>query len=168
MIVTALSEGMTGTLFGNDVLFWGLVSCLTAQLFKVFVELVVLGRWNPAVLFESGGMPSSHSALVTGSSACIGWSCGFDSPLFAAVAMFSFIVMYDASGIRRNAGLIAERVNSLPADLWPEKDAPASPLKERLGHSRLEVLIGSLVGPLVALPGLVYLGSPVEIIARFN
>ena len=82
MIVAALSEGMTGTLFGNDVLFWGLVSCLTAQLFKVFVELVVLGRWNPAVLFESGGMPSSHSALVTGSSACIGWSCGFDSPLF--------------------------------------------------------------------------------------
>ena len=168
MIVAALSESMPGNLLGNEVLFWGLVSCLTAQLFKVFVELLTLRRWNPAALFESGGMPSSHSALVTGSAACIGWTRGFDDPLFAAVVIFSFIVMYDASGIRRNAGLIAERVNALPNDLWDQSDDQLMPLKERLGHSRLEVLIGSLVGPLVALPGLVYLGSPLEIVARFN
>jgi len=73
------------------------------------------------------------------------------------------VVLYDASGVRRAAGLTATRVNGLPDGLWPP---PANgtperkPLKENLGHTRLEVLIGSLMGPLVALPGLVWVGSP--------
>ena len=103
-------------------------------------------------------MPSSHSALVTGTAACIGWTLGFDHPLFALAAMVSFVVMYDASGIRRAAGFTAERVNALPVELW--STAPEKPLKESLGHSRLQVLVGSLIGPAVALPGLVLLGSP--------
>ena len=95
----------------------------------------------------------------------MGWTLGFDHPLFALAAMVAFVVMYDASGIRRNAGFIAERVNALPVEVWSKDDVQIKPLKEHLGHSRLEVLIGSLVGPLVALPGLVYLGSPMNIIA---
>ena len=69
--------------------------------------------------------------------------------------------MYDASGIRRAAGSIAERVNALPDNLWSK--AYDKPLKESLGHSRFQVLIGSLFGPAVALPGLVFLGSPLHI-----
>ena len=108
----------------NSSLAWGLIACGIAQLSKLVIELIVHRRWRPAVLIETGGMPSSHSALVTGTAACIGWTLGFDHPLFALAAMVSFVVMYDASGIRRAAGFTAERVNALPVELWstaPEK-----------------------------------------------
>ena len=70
--------------------------------------------------------------------------------------------MYDASGIRRSAGLIATRVNLLPDKLWEVPNEER--LKESLGHSRLEVFIGSILGPLIALPGLIFLGSPLHLI----
>jgi hypothetical protein len=111
-------------------------------------------------------MPSSHSALMTGTSAAIGWSEGFQSPLFALAAALSFIVLYDASGVRRAAGLMAQRVNGLPDGLWeahPEGEPTLRPLKENLGHTRAEVLVGSLLGPAVALPGLALVGSPLHL-----
>jgi len=91
---------------------------------------------------------------------------GFDHPLFALAAMVAFVVMYDASGIRLAAGFTAERVNALPDELWTESQI--KPLKESLGHSRLQVLVGSLIGPLIALPGLEFLGSPLQVVALFS
>ena len=158
MIDSIHSHKVLQEFLDNGSLAWGLAACGTAQLSKLFIELIVHRRWRPAVLIETGGMPSSHSALVTGTAACIAWTMGFDHPMFALAATVAFIVMYDASGIRRAAGLIAERVNALPDDLWIESFE--KPLKESLGHSRLQVLVGSLFGPAVALPGLVLLGSP--------
>ena len=162
MIEINHSQAVWRELFDNASLSWGLIACGSAQLSKLFIELAVHRHWNPEVLLETGGMPSSHSALVTGTAACIGWTMGFDHPIFAMAATIAFIVMYDASGTRRSAGKIAERVNQLPDDLW--SSALDVPLKESLGHSRLEVLVGSLVGPLVALPGLHFLGSPLHVV----
>ena len=142
-------------LLDNGALWWGLAACGTAQLSKLLIELVVHRRWNPKVLVETGGMPSSHSALLTGTAAALGWQQGFDSGLFALAACMCFVVLYDASGVRRAAGLTAARVNTLA-----KPPADQKPLKENLGHTRLEVLVGSLMGPLVALPGLVWVGSP--------
>lgn len=142
-------------IFDNGVLWWGLAACGVAQLSKLVIELVVHRRWNPRVLVETGGMPSSHSALLTGTTGALGWVQGFEGPLFALAAVLCFVVLYDASGVRRAAGLTAARVNAM-ADT-------ASPLKENLGHTRLEVLIGALMGPLVALPGLVLVGSPLHL-----
>jgi acid phosphatase family membrane protein YuiD len=163
-------------ILANGVLAWGLAACGVAQLSKLVIELVVHRRWRPAVLVETGGMPSSHSALMTGTAAALGWELGFDDPLFALAAVLSFIVLYDASGVRRAAGLTAERVNGLPDGLWDTHptmaDSTASPvlrpLKENLGHSRQEVLIGSLIVPLVALPGLALLGSPLQLAQQFG
>ena len=152
--------------FDNGSLAWGLVACGVAQLSKLLIELVVHRQWRPLVLIETGGMPSSHSALVTGTAACIGWTKGFDHPLFALASTVAFIVMYDASGIRRAAGTIAERVNALPDNLWPQ--VYDKPLKESLGHSRLQVLVGSLFGPAVALPGLVFFGSPLHLFVQLQ
>ncbi len=166
MIETALSHAVVHELIDNASLAWGLAACGLAQLSKLFIELVLHRRWRPAVLVETGGMPSSHSALVTGTAAGLGWTTGFDHPLFALAATVAFIVMYDASGIRRAAGFTAERVNALPDELWPE--TLEKPLKESLGHSRLQVLVGSLIGPAVALPGLVFLGSPLHLISMIG
>ena len=143
--------GLLG-LLDNAVMWWGLAACGTAQLSKLLIELVLHRRWNPKVLIETGGMPSSHSALMTGCAAGIGWQQGFASPLFALAATLCFVVLYDASGVRRAAGQTAARVNTLAT--------ASKPLKENLGHTRMEVLVGSLMGPLVALPGLVLVGSP--------
>ena len=166
MIDATPSHAVLREFFDNSSLTWGLMACGVAQLSKLFLELLLHRRWRPAVLIETGGMPSSHSALVTGTAACVGWTLGFDHPLFALAAMVAFVVMYDASGIRRAAGFTAQRVNALPDQLWPE--LPAKPLKESLGHSRLEVLVGSLIGPALALPGLVYLGSPLHLLGLFG
>ena len=150
------------TFLDNAVLAWGLAACGLAQLSKLFIELLVHRRWRPAVLIETGGMPSSHSALVTGTAAAIAWEQGLDSPLFALAATVAFVVMYDASGVRRAAGRIAERVNGLPqAEGLP-------PLKTSLGHSRLEVLVGSLMGPLIALLGEALVGSPLQLAQHFG
>ena len=151
--------------FSNGVLAWGLAACGIAQLSKLVIELVVHRRWNPKVLVETGGMPSSHSALLTGTAAGLGWQLGFDDPLFALAAIMCFVVLYDASGVRRAAGLTAARVNSL--DEAVAQDQSQKPLKENLGHTKLEVLVGSVIGPLIALPGLVLLGSPVQLVQRF-
>jgi acid phosphatase family membrane protein YuiD len=155
----------------NAVLAWGLAACGVAQLSKLLIELVVHRRWRPGVLVETGGMPSSHSALMTGTSAGIGWLHGYGDPLFALAATVTFVILYDASGVRRAAGLTAARVNGLPDGLWDTHPTPGladqepalRPLKENLGHTRLEVLAGSLIGPAVALPGLVWVGSPLHL-----
>jgi len=178
--VSSMGLDPFSALLDNGVLWWGLAACGLAQLSKLVIELAVHRRWNPKVLIETGGMPSSHSALITGTASGIGWQLGFDSPLFALAATLCFIVLYDASGVRRNAGLIAARVNELPDQLWgplsgsAQSDAasasadlasPLKPLKESLGHTRLEVLVGSLMGPAIALPGLVLVGSPLHLAA---
>ena len=150
-----MSNPMLVGVFDNGVLWWGLAACGVAQLSKLVIELVVHRRWNPRVLVETGGMPSSHSALLTGTTAALGWVQGFEGPLFALAAVLCFVVLYDASGVRRAAGLTAARVN--------EMGPTPKPLKENLGHTRLEVLIGALIGPLVALPGLVLAGSPLHL-----
>jgi len=158
-----MSQAVLTGLLDNGPLWWGLAACGSAQLSKLLIELVVHRRWNPKVLVETGGMPSSHSALLTGAAAALGWQQGFESPLFALAATMCFVVLYDASGVRRAAGITAQRVNALPDALWStdaEAVEPLKPLKENLGHTRLEVLVGSLMGPLVALPGLVWVGSP--------
>ncbi|KGG15454.1 MULTISPECIES: divergent PAP2 family protein [unclassified Prochlorococcus] len=153
-------------LLDNSVLFWSLLACGAAQFSKLFVELIFNRQWRPSVLLETGGMPSSHSALVTGTASGVGLELGFDHPAFAIASTLSFIVMYDASGIRKSAGMIASRVNDLPAENWPS--FPESPLKESLGHSRLEVFIGSLIGPAVALPGMIFFGSPLHLLQEFG
>ena len=147
----------------NAVLAWGLIACGFAQFSKLLFELIFKQRWRPSVLIETGGMPSSHSALVTGTAAGVGLQLGFDDPLFALAATIAFIVMYDASGIRRSAGLTAAKVNKILKDNSNEISDETT-LKESLGHTKIEVLVGSLLGPTVALPGILFIGSPLHLL----
>ena len=147
----------------NAVLAWALAACGLAQLSKLLFELIFKQSWRPSVLIETGGMPSSHSALVTGCAAGVGLQLGFDDPVFAFASTIAFIVMYDASGIRRSAGLTAAKVNQISKDNSNELSSETT-LKESLGHTKIEVLVGSFLGPMVALPGIVFLGSPLHIL----
>ena len=147
----------------NAVLAWGLAACGLAQFSKLLFELIFKQRWRPSVLIETGGMPSSHSALVTGTAAGVGLQLGFDDPVFALASTIAFIVMYDASGIRRSAGLTAAKVNQISKDNFNELSLENT-LKESLGHTKIEVLVGSLLGPIVALPGIFFIGSPLHIL----
>jgi len=147
----------------NAVLAWGLAACGLAQISKLLFELIFKQRWRPSVLIETGGMPSSHSALVTGTAAGVGLQLGFDDPLFALASTIAFIVMYDASGIRRSAGLTAERVNQISQSFSNQSSTEVS-LKESLGHTKIEVLVGSIFGPTVALPGILFIGSPLHLL----
>ena len=147
----------------NAVLAWGLAACGLAQFSKLLFELIFKQRWRPSVLIETGGMPSSHSALVTGTAAGIGLQLGFNDPVFALASTIAFIVMYDASGIRRSAGLTAAKVNQISKDNSNEFSSEI-PLKESLGHTKIEVLVGSILGPIVALPGIFFIGSPLHIL----
>jgi len=153
--MTELSE-----LLKNQLLFWSLVSCVTAQLLKIIFNLFSEGELRFGIVFQTGGMPSSHSALISALSAGIGWELGFDNPAFALSVGISLIVMYDASGIRRSAGMQAIEINKISRELDKNKEIF---LKESLGHTKLEVVVGSFLGPLITLPGIVYLGSPYEI-----
>tara|TARA_Y100001968_G_scaffold259205_1_gene246361 strand:+ start:937 stop:1452 length:516 start_codon:yes stop_codon:yes gene_type:complete len=151
----------------NAVLAWGLAACGVAQFSKLLFELIFKKRWRPSVLIETGGMPSSHSALVTGTAAGVGLQLGFDEPMFALASTIAFIVMYDASGIRRSAGLTAAKVNQISEENLKEFSSENA-LKESLGHTKIEVLVGSLIGPAIALPGIFFVGSPLHLLQMFG
>ena len=146
--------------FNNTVLFWSLLSCLLAQFFKIVFNFFSTGEIRFGIMFETGGMPSSHSALITGAASGIGCELGFDSPVFALSVAIALIVMYDASGVRKSAGIQAAEINNLSKKLDPKSEVN---LKETLGHTKFEVLGGSLLGPLITLPGIFFLGSPIQI-----
>ncbi len=146
--------------FDNSVLFWSLLSCLLAQFLKIIFNLFSTGEIRFGIMFETGGMPSSHSALITGATSGIGFQLGFDNPVFALAIAVSLIVMYDASGVRKAAGIQASEINKLSKKFNPKSQVV---LKETLGHTKFEVIVGSLLGPLITLPGIVFIGSPLNL-----
>tara|TARA_Y100000589_G_scaffold97480_1_gene92070 strand:- start:6773 stop:7252 length:480 start_codon:yes stop_codon:yes gene_type:complete len=150
-------------LLNNHLLFWSIFSCLLAQFLKIFFNFFSEKKIRFGIIFETGGMPSSHAALISSITAGLGWDMGFDQPIFALAVGISLIVMYDASGVRRAAGFQAIEINKLSKKINPES---ANQLKEKLGHSRLEVVVGSILGPLITLPGIEFVGSPQNIIDK--
>ena len=148
------------TFFDNSVLFWSLLSCLIAQFLKIVFNFFSTGEIRFGIMFETGGMPSSHSALITGATSGIGYELGFDSSIFALSVAVALIVMYDASGVRKAAGIQAAEINKLSKKIDLQSELF---LKETLGHTKIEVMVGSFLGPLITLPGMFFLGSPLKI-----
>lgn len=140
-------------LFSNQVLWTAIAANALAQLIKAVLVLQSEKKWNTERLFGSGGMPSSHAALVTALAAGTAFSQGVGSPLFALSVVFALIVMHDACGVRQAAGKHAHILNQLMADLHQLLDQGFKPqvLKTFLGHSCLQVLAGFLIGLAVAL-----------------
>jgi len=139
-------------LFTNQVLWTAILASVAAQVIKLFVYYFVERRWEWERLAETGGMPSSHSATVTALAMGVGITDGWNSSFFAIAVVLAIIVMYDATGIRRAAGLQAERLNDLVEEFRRviQQGPQPEPLKELLGHTYLEVAVGAILGVLFA------------------
>jgi acid phosphatase family membrane protein YuiD len=135
----------------NPILLAALISWAIAQVSKVFVEFFTNRRWNWALVLQAGGMPSSHSAMVSSAALAIGLQLGFDQPLFALSAILAMIVIYDATGVRREAGRQAAFINSIVEEIREGKIPQQDKLKEVLGHTPGEAVIGTLLGLVIAV-----------------
>lgn len=136
----------------NHVLFAALMGWFLAQAFKIPINYLVEKKWDWTRFHGSGGMPSSHTSMVVSASIMLGALNGFDSPLFAAALVFSSVVMYDATGVRRETGRQAEVINQILQDVLingrPISDVE---LKELVGHKPIEVAAGAILGVAIAV-----------------
>ncbi|KAF8727376.1 hypothetical protein HU200_018979 [Digitaria exilis] len=137
-------------LAANPTFVSGLVAWAVAQAAKALLTSVVERRWDLRMLFSSGGMPSSHTALCTALTASVALCHGVSDALFPVCLGFTLIVMYDATGVRRHAGMQAEVLNKIVEDLFEGHPISERKLKELLGHTPSQVFAGAILGILVA------------------
>jgi acid phosphatase family membrane protein YuiD len=126
-------------------------SCI-AQLAKIVTKLVRTGHLDLRLIAKTGGMPSSHSCCTVGMAVSVGLIEGFNSVSFAIALAFAMIVMYDAAGVRRTVGLQAKVLNQIMTELFSEHPKLSSErIKEFLGHTPVEVLVGAALGAVIAV-----------------
>ena len=121
------------------------------QLFKVIYDLVKIKKFNFKRILGAGGMPSSHSAVVTSLSTLIGKYEGTDSVAFAMSVIFACVVMYDAAGVRRAAGKQAKLLNKIIETPGLSKVEVSERLVEALGHTPVQVIVGAIIGIVVGI-----------------
>ena len=121
------------------------------QLFKLIYDLVTTKKFNFKRILGAGGMPSSHSAVVTCLAAMIGKNVGFETPMFALSLIFAMVVMYDAAGVRRAAGKQARLLNKIVETPGLSSMQVQEKLVEVLGHTPLQVIVGAVIGIVVGL-----------------
>ncbi|MHC1772398.1 MAG: divergent PAP2 family protein [Flexilinea sp.] len=138
-------------LIHNPGVIAGFVAMATAQLLKPFVQYFVSREWDWFLLIDSGGMPSSHSAMVTAVAIAIGMTSGFDTPVFAASVALAVIVTYDAANVRWQSGLHAQRINQLIRDVFSGQQIDEELLKEVIGHTPRQVYAGVVWGIIIAV-----------------
>jgi len=128
-----------------------LIAWAIAQSLKVVTDSLRHRRVDLAQLGSSGGMPSSHTAMVLSLTTLIGRKVGVGSPEFAISAIFSAVVMYDATGVRRAVGQQARILNRIVDDLLTQQGLNEDRLRELIGHTPFEVYAGAALGIVVAL-----------------
>ena len=143
----------------NRVFFVVLFAWIFSCVLKGFLVWIKDKKLDMTRFMGPGGMPSSHSTIVTSLATCIGIKVGFGSEMFVICCAFALVVMYDASGIRRAAGQQAKMINMI-IDAWNEPDPLEKQirLKELLGHTPLEVLAGALLGILFGVLAEIFIG----------
>ena len=147
-------------IFFNFPLIAAIMAILIAQFIKVPIHYIIFRKVDWTLLTSTGGMPSSHSAAVVALVLAVAIETGLDSPVFAVAAMFAIITMFDATGVRWQAGKQAVVLNQLVTDFnllvdqvknWQKtRKQKQSQLKELLGHKPIEVFFGAVTGALIA------------------
>lgn len=138
----------------NRILIAGCVAWLLSQIAKLVIHLIIHKRLVWERLLGDGGMPSSHSATVTAVAVTAGLRCGWDSPIFAVAAVLAMIVMHDAMGVRQETGKQARVINDMVElinSMGRGELTLEETLKEFVGHTRRQVIVGAVFGGVVAL-----------------
>jgi len=123
---------------------------LVAQTIKLILTLLIDKELRLERLHGSGGMPSAHTATIVSASTAIGLQEGWGSAIYALSLIMAFIVMYDASGVRRSVGKQAKLLNNIIVDIYKNKHFEEEKLKELIGHKPTEVVVGAILGILIA------------------
>lgn len=151
---TSSTSSSSSSIITNYPLISAVVAFSIAQSTKFFTAWYKERRWDLKQLIGSGGMPSSHSATVTALAMAVGFQEGFGGPLFATALILACVVMYDATGVRLQAGRQAEVLNQIVYELPAEHPlAENRPLRELLGHTPPQVIAGGLLGIVTAVIG---------------
>lgn len=143
-------------LLQNPIFISCIFSWLSAQFIKTVIKLITgkvhsIKELIELLLWRTGGMPSSHSALVSTLCVSIGFRSGIDSDIFILAFCFMLVTIRDALGVRRSSGIQAKIINEMGRALDNEKIIKFRPIKEVQGHKPLEVLVGSLLGAAIAV-----------------
>ncbi len=139
------------TILNNHVLIVAIAASFISQFIKLLIEIFKNKKFNIRVLVGTGGMPSAHSALVSALATGVGQESGWDSNEFAIATLFAVIVMYDAAGVRQAAGKQARILNQIIDELFEEgKEFNEDRLKELLGHTPFQVIVGLFLGIAIA------------------
>ncbi|MCR5746650.1 MAG: divergent PAP2 family protein [Lachnospiraceae bacterium] len=141
-------------ILSNDMFMAAVVGWAAAQILKTIINLILTKSFDPGRLIGSGGMPSSHSAFVTGLATSAFIHEGPGSPIFAVCFVLAFIVMYDAMGVRRETGKQAELLNQITeifSAQYDEFQSPEETLKVLVGHTPLQVFFGCLLGIIIGI-----------------
>ena len=135
----------------NKYIYVPFLLWFSIQLFKVIYDLITTKKFNFKRVLGAGGMPSSHSAVVTGLATLIGKDEGVGSPMFAISFIFALVVMYDACGVRRAAGKQAALLNKIVETPGLTNIEVSERLVEVLGHSPTQVFVGAVIGLVAGL-----------------
>lgn len=135
----------------NKYIYVPIILWFGIQLFKLLYDLYTTKKFNFKRIMGAGGMPSSHSAVVTSLATLIGRYNGVDSPIFALALIVAFVVMYDACGVRRAAGKQAKLLNEIVNTPGLSNLQVQEKLQEALGHTPTQVFVGFLIGLIAGL-----------------
>ena len=138
-------------LIQNKYIYVPVILWFGIQTFKVITDLVTTKKFNFKRIMGAGGMPSSHSAVVTSIATLMGKYQGVGSPIFALSLIFAFIVMYDACGVRRAAGKQAKLLNKIIETPGLTGMQVSEKLVEVLGHTPIQVIVGATIGVIAGL-----------------
>ena len=143
-------------MFENIIFLAPAVSWFTAQAIKVIIHIMNhrqsrLQDVIETAIWRTGGMPSSHSAVVCSLTTSVGFSEGISSNLFIFCIWFAMVVLRDALGVRRAAGLQAKALNNLGRQFAEKTDTDFQAVKEIQGHTPQEVMVGAFLGIFIAM-----------------
>jgi len=143
-------ENVFTQIFKNKIFITTLSSWLIAQTIKVIIGIISQRKFDFRWFVGTGGMPSSHTAGASCLATAIGLHYGFDSVYFALAASFAIVVMFDAQGVRRSSGKQARILNKIMNDIYWQGKIQEGSLRELIGHTPIEVIVGFLLGVAIA------------------
>jgi acid phosphatase family membrane protein YuiD len=137
--------------FQNKILITTICAWMIAQTIKVIIGVFRQKKFDFRWFVGTGGMPSSHAAGASCLAMAIGLDYGFDSVYFALAASFALVVMFDAQGVRRASGRQARILNKITEDIYWQGRIKEGQLRELIGHTPVEVIMGFFLGAAIAL-----------------